>query len=268
MKLSIITVNLNNREGLLKTIDSVLAQTFRDFEWIVIDGGSSDGSRELIEEHASHFSYWVSEPDDGIYNAMNKGMAHASGEYCHFLNSGDCLAGEEVLEEVMAYFGVDGILYGDVDIEYKSGEIKNIQYPEKMSLGFLYNRGICHQASFIKRSLFDGNPYDESLKISSDWAFFIKQAIIGTQFMHIPKTICRYGLGGISDINFDCAQQERERITASMPSSLAIEEILVRRKTQSYLANMELEDFITLCGQHRIFGKILTFLIMSAKKMF
>ena len=85
MKLSIITVNLNNREGLQKTIDSVVNQTFRDFEWIVIDGGSTDGSKELIEQYADHFAYWVSEPDKGIYNAMNKGIKVAKGEYLQFL---------------------------------------------------------------------------------------------------------------------------------------------------------------------------------------
>ena len=83
MKLSIITVNYNNREGLQRTIDSVVSQTFRDFEWIVIDGGSTDGSKELIKQYADHFSYWVSEPDKGIYNAMNKGILKATGEIYH-----------------------------------------------------------------------------------------------------------------------------------------------------------------------------------------
>ena len=88
MKLSIITVNLNNRDGLQRTIDSVVSQTFTDYEWIVIDGGSTDGSRELIGQHQDRFAYWCSEPDKGIYNAMNKGIAHAKGEWLQFLNSG------------------------------------------------------------------------------------------------------------------------------------------------------------------------------------
>ncbi len=89
MKLSIITVNLNNKDGLQKTIDSVISQTFKDFEWIVIDGGSTDGSKELIEKYSDYISYWVSEPDKGIYNAMNKGIKVAKGDYLEFLNSGD-----------------------------------------------------------------------------------------------------------------------------------------------------------------------------------
>ena len=91
MKLSIITINYNNREGLKRTIESVVNQTFTDFEWILIDGGSTDGSKELIEQYSNRFSYWVSEPDNGIYNAMNKGLRAAKGDYLQFLNSGDRL---------------------------------------------------------------------------------------------------------------------------------------------------------------------------------
>lgn len=100
MKLSIITVNLNNRDGLKRTIDSVVSQTFTDYEWIVIDGGSNDGSRELIEHYSDHFAYWCSEPDKGIYNAMNKGIAHAKGEWLQFLNSGDVLYSNNTLASV------------------------------------------------------------------------------------------------------------------------------------------------------------------------
>ena len=103
MKLSIITINYNNLAGLQKTIESVVSQTFRDFEWIVIDGGSVDGSRELIERYANSFSYWVSEPDKGIYNAMNKGIVVAKGDYLLFLNSGDWLCDEMALERSFSH---------------------------------------------------------------------------------------------------------------------------------------------------------------------
>lgn len=102
MKLSIITVKLNNRDGLKRTIDSVVSQTFTDYEWIVIDGGSTDGSRELIEQYQDHFAYWCSEPDKGIYNAMNKGIAHAKGEWLQFLNSGDVLYSNNTLASVFS----------------------------------------------------------------------------------------------------------------------------------------------------------------------
>ena len=103
MKLSIITINFNNKDGLKRTIESVISQKFQEFEWIIIDGGSSDGSKLLIEEVARNnkklVSYWCSEPDGGIYPAMNKGIDKAKGEYILFLNSGDTLHNKNVLQE-------------------------------------------------------------------------------------------------------------------------------------------------------------------------
>ena len=114
MRLSIITVNYNNKDGLQKTIDSVISQTFKDFEWIVIDGGSTDGSRELIEKNKNYFSFWCSEHDKGVYNAMNKGIVHAKGEYLNFMNSGDCFVSNKVLEKIFSNDYTNDILYGNV----------------------------------------------------------------------------------------------------------------------------------------------------------
>ena len=113
MTLSIITINYNNLEGLKKTIESVCSQTYRDYEWIVIDGGSTDGSRELIEENKSHIHYWVSEPDNGIYHAMNKGIAQAKGDYCQFLNSGDYYIAPNTLQQVFSHDELADVNYGD-----------------------------------------------------------------------------------------------------------------------------------------------------------
>src|SRR5574344_588656 len=107
--ISIITVNKDNCAGLKFTIDSVLCQTFKDYEWIVIDAASTDGSVELIKQYQEHISYWVSEPDGGIYAGMNKGILKATGEYILFLNSGDLLVNNEVLQSI-----VDLSLLGDV----------------------------------------------------------------------------------------------------------------------------------------------------------
>ena len=123
MKLSIITVNYNNRDGLQKTIDSVICQTFKDYEWIIIDGGSTDGSRELIEQYQDHFAYWCSEPDKGVYNAMNKGIAKAKGEYVNFMNSGDCFADANVLERLFADGYDEDIIAGLVQLS--NGKILN-----------------------------------------------------------------------------------------------------------------------------------------------
>lgn len=175
MKLSIITINLNNREGLQRTIDSVVCQTFRDFEWIVIDGGSTDGSRELIEQYADHFAYWVSEPDKGIYNAMNKGIKVAKGEYLLFLNSGDCLYQQNVLQQVFTHSFSEDIVY--CDDGGTDGVVKKGGSPDKITLEFLYTYTICHQTIFHKSSLFRDNLYDENYKIVADWKFLYEQLI-------------------------------------------------------------------------------------------
>ena len=99
MKLSIITINYNNLAGLQRTIDSVVCQTWHDYEWIIIDGGSSDGSKELIEQYQEYITYWCSEPDKGIYNAMNKGIDHAHGDYLIFMNSGDAFASKKCIRK-------------------------------------------------------------------------------------------------------------------------------------------------------------------------
>lgn len=174
MKLSIITVNLNNREGLKKTIDSVVAQTFRDFEWIVIDGGSTDGSRELIEQYADHFAYWVSEPDKGIYNAMNKGIKVAKGEYLQFLNSGDWLCDEKVLQKVFDSGPDEQIVYGDCLESDGSLHV----FPSSLDALYFYRDMLNHQASFIRSSLLEEG-YDENYKYASDWLFFLQKIVFG-----------------------------------------------------------------------------------------
>ena len=174
MKLSIITVNLNNREGLQRTIDSVICQTFRDFEWIVIDGGSTDGSRELIEQYADHFAYWVSEPDKGIYNAMNKGIKVAKGEYLQFLNSGDWLWESSTLEKIFSIQHGEDIVYGNWI--QKDGTL--FSAPHKLDAIYFFRSTLSHQAVFIKSDLFSHELYDESLHIASDWKHLLSCIVI------------------------------------------------------------------------------------------
>lgn len=209
MKLSIITVNLNNRDGLQKTIDSVVAQTFSDFEWIVIDGGSTDGSKELIEQYAEHFSYWVSESDKGIYNAMNKGIRVAQGEYLQFLNSGDWLCDETALERCFAHGFTADIAYGDLYLSGENGMMEELCYSDVLSLRFFYKQTLCHNSTFIKRTLLIRQLYDESLKLVSDWEFFLMQIINNSTFEHINEFVIVYDMSGISSINGELAEQER-----------------------------------------------------------
>lgn len=199
MKLSIITVNLNNGSGLEQTIQSVVSQTNRDFEYIVIDGGSKDNSMEVIHQYAKRINFWVSEPDKGIYNAMNKGIEKAKGDYCLFLNSADTLVDEHVLQDIEAYFGKADILYGDMIGTSPTRETV-MTFPNSPNFNYMLRNTLPHQSSFIRRSaLYKGGLYDESLYISSDWKFFLN-AICKYNFstMHMDRVISKCDYRGIS----------------------------------------------------------------------
>lgn len=171
-KLSIITVNLNNKAGLQKTMESVFAQTFTDYEYIIIDGGSTDGSKELIEKHQNKFACAVSEKDGGIYNGMNKGILRATGEYLLFLNSGDLLYSNVSLNLCNDQFEED-IVYANILVETTdSSWVKT--YPPILTFTYFLTDTLPHPASLIKRTLFAKcGLFNEQNKVVSDWQFFM-----------------------------------------------------------------------------------------------
>lgn len=201
MKFSIITVNYNNKEGLRHTIESVIHQSFRDFEFIVIDGGSTDGSADVLKEYNEHITYWVSEKDNGIYNAMNKGIAKANGEYLNFMNSGDCFYNAEVLQKVEAFdCHADFIVGKDYHYNEKTGQGHTSIQPPRTTMIHFFIATLDHQSSFIKKELFDNCPYDESYRLVSDWIFFTEKIVNEQkQVMFIPYIICRREEGGLSE---------------------------------------------------------------------
>ena len=213
-ELSIITVNFNNRQGLQKTVETVFSQSFKDFEYIVIDGGSIDGSKEVIEKENDKIAYWVSEKDNGIYHAMNKGIVRARGKYLLFLNSGDYLVDSFVLDRVFGMAPIQDIVYGDIIWDSNGAKIED-RFPDKLSFDFFArHRFLPHQGSFIKRSLFDSiGLYDESKKISSDWIFFMLAICKhNCSYKHIEVFISVCGRDGIScePGNWDHIVAERE----------------------------------------------------------
>ena len=178
MKYSIITINLNNREGLKKTIESVVNQTCQDFEYIIIDGGSTDGSVDIIKEYSSRIDYWVSEPDKGIYNAMNKGIAKAHGEYLNFMNSGDYFCNNKVLSDVLsAHTNADFFVGRVYNVNSDGIIISSSIVTEELSMKWFYINTIPHQSTFIRRELFIKSMYDENLKIVADWKFFMEKIV-------------------------------------------------------------------------------------------
>ena len=220
MILSIITINLNNRDGLQKTIDSVLSQTWTDFEWIIIDGGSTDGSRELIEQYQEHFTYWCSEPDKGVYNAMNKGIAKAKGTYLNFMNSGDTFYDYDTLEKVFNISRKADILYGDWMQIFKNYS-RMRHFPSPVDIFGLWGQNICHQATFIKSSVLKEKGYDESLKIYADWKRWIELAICGASFEALDFPVCKYDMTGISSTDSSLISKEWE-LLHKVPSSAII----------------------------------------------
>jgi acetyltransferase-like isoleucine patch superfamily enzyme len=170
-KLSIITINFNNLTGLKRTVDSVFSQTWKEFEYIIIDGGSTDGSEKFIEENGHKLTFWRSEPDRGIYHAMNKGVLASTGEYCLFLNSGDELASLIALENCIAHLNNADLI--TFDLNYRGTKDEKSDFPEIISFEYFRGNSLGHPSTFIKRKLFELLNYDEKLKIVSDWKFFI-----------------------------------------------------------------------------------------------
>lgn len=169
---SIITVNLNNYFGLQRTINSVINQSYTSIEFIIIDGGSNDGSKEYIQEKAQLFSSWISETDLGIFNAMNKGIKLSTGNWLMFLNSGDILNGSDAIDLFVKNNFDEELVYCDVLSNVDNG---TISFPDNLTFNFFFKYSLNHQSAFFKRHLFDKyGMYNEKYKIVSDWEYFLK----------------------------------------------------------------------------------------------
>ncbi len=231
MILSIITINRNNATGLEKTMRSVASQTCKSFEYIVVDGASTDGSVGVIhnfEDSLGGRLKWVSEPDKGIYCAMNKGIGMASGCYLQFLNSGDCLVADEVIERMLERLNENEfptILYGNMlkDIpDRKPLRDKSFAGKDIPFLGF-YLGTLNHSPSFIKKTLFEKyGLYDESLRIVSDWKWFLQAIILGNEkpvYSDIDVTL--FDMNGISETNKTLDKAERNQVLNELiPSAI------------------------------------------------
>lgn len=266
MKLSIITINYNNAEGLRKTLASVASQTYRDIEHIIVDGASTDGSVDVIKEYEKQLNIthstinllWSSEPDNGIYNAMNKGIEIALGkrvvnafnrsersedknkelpDYIQILNSVDLLATPDVTERMMAALnelmngGVNElrevpILYGNmIKKDYTTGRILGKSTEVEYSLRQYYTATMNHDCCYIRRDLFENyGLYDESLKIVSDWKWFLQAIGLGkVKPVYVDIDVTIFDASGISETNLALRNQERRQVLAELmpPAVLA-----------------------------------------------
>ena len=239
--LSIITINRNNAEGLRNTLQSIAQQTFRDFQHVIIDGASTDSSVEVIEQYVADNDAsdnpldikWLSEPDNGIYEAMNKGIRMATGEYIQILNSADLLAAADVTERMLhalADRNEPDILYGNMCKHYPDGHYVrdtcgSREYTPQSFLYF-YNGTLNHDCAYIRRALFDRfGLYDEQLRICSDWKWYVAAiALGGVEPVYVDIDVTIFDMNGISESGGKNAElirkERRDYLKQILPRSI------------------------------------------------
>lgn len=228
MKLSIITINYNNAEGLERTLNSVSAQSYGDIEHIIVDGASTDKSVDVIREYIQKVEsgesrvksvIWSSEPDKGIYNAINKGIKKATGDYIQILNSGDLLTSNDIIEQMMAILAEQNypeLLYGNA-VDVNDGKRMSSHGPGiEYSLLSLYKATYPHDSTFFKSELFSEERYglyDENLRIVSDWKWYLQAIGLGdVKPLYVNIDVTLFDASGISSANKDLDKQERQQI--------------------------------------------------------
>lgn len=234
MRLSIITVNLNNASGLKRTIDSVRNQTASgQFEHVIIDGSSSDGSLDVINEYDYSDLIWISEKDSGVYEAMNKGVKLAHGDYLLFLNSGDVLYDKSVINDALPELDKNvGLVIGRIVLD-KTQEVTPVE--SELSLLSIYSSYIPHPASFIRRDLLEKRPYDQQLRICSDWKFFLETLILdGVDYKCIDRIISVFDQTGLSSTHYEIIAREKRQI---------LSECVPERVLTDYQAFTKWKDF-------------------------
>ena len=216
-KITIITVCFNAVSSLEETIQSILQQSYKDYEFIIVDGASTDGTLKIIDRYKKHIDTLISEKDSGIYNAMNKGLKQAKGEYIFLLNAGDRFFAENTLEKMFHSDPTADIIYGDVIMEKSDDVFVRKFHPSKMNVLYGFNQTICHQAIFIKNSLYKSlGSFNEHYKISGDYEFFLRVMVSKKfSFQYIPEIVSIYDLSGVSTRNRDIAGKERKESAKS-----------------------------------------------------
>ena len=242
MKFSIITINYNNADGLDHTIESVISQSCADYEFIIIDGGSTDNSIDVIRKSEDKIDYWVSEKDAGIYNAMNKGASCAHGDYCIFMNSGDCFYNRAVLETINNCNSDADIIVGKFSIDNNDNIISPPPLSGRLTFYLLYSGAIPHQGAFIRTSLLHKHPYDENLRIASDWKFFIQSLIFDNcTISFLDEYVAKFNMEGVSSSNPDLMKREKDMILSEMFPIRVLEDYKKLKKSECLTANLALD---------------------------
>lgn len=210
LKISVITINRNNREGLTRTMDSVSKQAVRPFEYIVVDGASTDGSEVLVKERKDVVNLFISEKDEGIYDAMNKGIDRCTGDYVYFLNSGDEFYSDSVIERLNSEKADSDLIYGNM-IWKSSG--KQMVPPLQLDVPLFVLGTLWHPCVLVKRSVFlTYGPFNKSFRITGDYEFLLRVLIrYGISYRYINIDISLYDTTGISNSPGQADLESRER---------------------------------------------------------
>lgn len=209
--LSVITVVYNNVRDVAHTLQSVVGQTYSSIEYIVIDGSSTDGTLAIIEQYKNRISKFISEQDKGIYDAMNKGLALATGDYVIFMNSGDEFYDHQTVEKVFAAADNADIYYGEtemIDDQRHSLGQRRHKAPDTFTWrSFKYGMSVSHQAIYIKRIIADS--YDPAYQLSADIDWIIRAAKKAKKIVNVPGYVARYLVGGMSKAKHKQSLTER-----------------------------------------------------------
>ncbi|MDE6285219.1 MAG: glycosyltransferase [Bacilli bacterium] len=199
-KITVITVCFNAVNSIEETMLSVLNQTYDNIEYIIIDGGSTDGTVDKIKKYSNRLSFWISEPDQGIYDAMNKSFKWASGDYLLFLNAGDTFYNNVVIDNITKACNGSQIIYGDVMMHFTDNH--SAIYNGKFNKFKLTFRNICHQSIFYPQMVYKNFQFDLNYKFLADWVSNM-QLWKTNSFKYVPIIIANYYRGGVSDSNKD-----------------------------------------------------------------
>lgn len=218
-KITVITVCFNAVNALEKTIKSVLSQTYSNIEYVIIDGGSTDGTIDILKKYTNKISFWCSEHDKGIYDAMNKGISHSNGILLNFMNAGDTFVNDDVIEKIISSYNGEGFINGNIIRCYKTYKKKStgITVNPPSTIDFLYDT-FHHQASFISKKLFDKyGGYSTKFKLISDWKFAFDCIILHKEtYTHIDINVAYFQMDGISSNNSDKYIEERKEYLQSI----------------------------------------------------
>ncbi len=220
--ITVVTVVYNGAEFLEDTIKSVIGQTYDNVEYIIVDGGSTDGTLDIIRKYQHTIDYWVSEPDSGIYGAMNKGIVLGSGDWNNFMNAGDVLAGNNILRNIFQIqrlnFDViygDSVVFGDGSCSVQRA--KNISY---FNLFLWSTRAVCHQSLFVRSKVCPF--YDDRLSLKAELKWYFDISRNNVNYFYVQEPICRYLLGGASDQDFEREMKETIGVMISQNPFLVI----------------------------------------------